>query len=120
MIKRIKYSLYKSSYSDFPRIPDSYDPATKTIEIDFPDEKPVKFGPEWIGAANSKRLKGTSVIIRFWGKGPAQTYRVEAIPDPRSGPGIGYSHIIPGRGNAAKAEAIKTALEIASDPRFSY
>ena len=120
MIKRIKYSLYKSGYSMLPTIPGSYDPTTKTIEIDMPDEKPVRFGPEWISAGNSKRLRGTSIVIRYWGQGPAQTYRVEAIPDPRSGPGFGYNRLVPGMGNAAKADAIRIAKELSGDPRYTY
>ena len=121
MAKRIKYSLYKKSYNSLPTVPGSYDPSTKTIEIEFPDEKPVKFGKEWIATGgNAKRLDGYRILIRFWNQGPAQSYMVEAIRDPYKYNALPVQEYIPGTGNAAKAAAIKRALELRDTGKYNY
>lgn len=121
MVKRIKYSLYKQSYNTLPTVKGSYDPATKTIEIEFPDDKPVKFSREWITTGgNAKRLDGYRILIRYWNQGPARKYMVEAIRDPYKYNGLPVQEHIPGVGNAAKAAAIKRALELRDTGLYNY
>lgn len=120
MTKRIKYSLYKKSYNTLQTVSGSYDPNTKTIEIEFPDEQPAKFNKDWISTGgNAKTLKGYRIQIRFWNQGPAQNYKVEAWSDPSKSNALPVHIWIPGTGSRAKAEAIRAALVLRATGEYN-
>ena len=72
MKKKMKYSLYKQSYSQFPA--DEYDARTKTIMVDLPGQ-PVKL-PRWEISGNHYNTPGGSHVY-FWNTGLARNYLVE-------------------------------------------
>ena len=69
-------------------------------------------GKMWEPVGNSYRLVGTTIRVYHWNSGEKARYMIEAwevgSEEPRS-----MTKIIPGRGQAAKDEAIRCALEIA-------
>lgn len=72
---RIKYSLYKQSYADFPA--HDYDGRTKTIEVDLPEVTKPKFPKEWkVKGSNYYRLPNSTKIY-FWNAGLAEHFYIE-------------------------------------------
>lgn len=100
MIKRIKYSLYRQSYSDFPAT--DYDAKTKTIAVDLPDVN-TKFPNAWKKSGNALYTPG-GCAVRFWNTGLAQNYVVETLKAPLT------SKTIPA-GIDSKAKVIQTVRD---------
>ncbi len=106
MLKKMKYSLYKSSYFAFKA--DNYDAKTKTIEVELPEIIRPKFPKDWEKSGNRYRLpNGTSLY--FWGSGFAENFRIERYMSAYQQ----YAEVI-NAGINARAEAIQKALEIDS------
>lgn len=74
MLKRIKYSLYKKSYSEFSA--KDYNVADKTIEVELPEIKKPKFPKEWAKIGNRYRLPNGTWVY-FWNSGLAENFYIE-------------------------------------------
>lgn len=73
MLKKMPYSLYKSSYSHFPS--EEYDPKTKTILVDLPTITRKKWPKDWIKVGNHFNTPNGCTVY-FWNTGLAQNYDV--------------------------------------------
>ena len=76
MIKRMKYSLWKSYYRSFPA--DQYDQGTKTILVDLPDAPVIRWPKSWKRSGNHYLTPG-GCLVHFWNTGLAQNFYVERI-----------------------------------------
>ena len=74
MKKRIPYSLYKSSYNEFPA--SDYDSKTKTIIVELPFIKRRLWPKTWGRVGNHYTTPGGCTVY-FWNTGLAQNYMVE-------------------------------------------
>lgn len=75
MQKRMSYSLYKKSYSDFPS--SDYDSATKTILVTLPDYKKPSFPKEWRKTGNYYIVSRNTRVI-CWNSGYSENFVVES------------------------------------------
>lgn len=107
MLKRMKYSLYKSSYSAFKA--DNYDAKTKTIEVELPEIIRPKFPTDWqkLSGGWYKLPNGTNLYV--WNSGLAENFRIERSISVYQQ----YIETIEA-GINARTEAIQKALEIDS------
>lgn len=78
MQKRMPYSLYKGSYSEFPS--SDYDKVTRTILVDLPNYKKPRFPKTWEKWGNhySVDTGNGGALVSFWGAGLAENFTVEA------------------------------------------
>lgn len=100
---KMKYALYKKSYSEFPAA--DYDKSTKTIMVDLPEISKPKFPKEWERSGNHYYLPNGTVIY-FWNTGLSENFLVERT--------ITIHHILSktiSAGINARQEAIETALK---------
>lgn len=74
MEKRIKYSLYKSSYAAFPA--HDYRPADKTIAVDLPDYTRPRWPSGWRRVGNML-LTPCGARVLFWGAGLSENFLIE-------------------------------------------
>ena len=72
-MKRMKYSLWKQYYRQFPA--DQYDQATKTILVDVPDARKQPFPKAWRRDGNHYWTPG-GCEVTFWGTGFAENFEV--------------------------------------------
>ena len=72
-MKRMPYSLYKQYYRQFPS--EDYDPKTKTISVDVPEERRKTFPKSWKRDANHYFTPGGCEVL-FWGSGLAENFVV--------------------------------------------
>lgn len=72
--KRIPYSLYKAGYTEFKAF--DYDCKTKTIEVELPDHKKVRFPKEWHKVGNNYYTPN-NCVVSFWNTGLAENFYVE-------------------------------------------
>ena len=72
-MKRMKYSLWKQYYRQFPA--DQYDQATKTILVDIPEEKRKPFPKDWTRDGNRYLTPGGCEVV-FWNTGFAENFEV--------------------------------------------
>lgn len=71
---KMKYALYKKSYSEFTAT--DYDASSKTILVDLPKVEKPRFPKDWEKIGNWYRLpNGTKVY--FWNSGYAENFLVE-------------------------------------------
>lgn len=70
---RMKYSLYKPFYRQFPA--EDYDPVTKTVMVDIPKARRKPFPKEWKRSGNRYLTPGGCEII-FWNTGFAENFEV--------------------------------------------
>lgn len=75
MKTRMKYTLYKKSYSEFPAT--NYDPDSKSIEVDLPETVRPKFPKEWKVKGSNRYMLPNGTIIYFWNSGLAESFLVE-------------------------------------------
>lgn len=73
MTKIIPYWLYKTGYTDFP-VRD-YDAAAKTIVVDLPEYKKVRFPKNWVKSGN-RYLTPNGCEVVFWATGLAENFIV--------------------------------------------
>lgn len=74
MKRRIAYSLYKTGYTQFPAT--DYDPVTKAIVVDLPDQPRHRMPKEWTRSGNAYLTPG-GCRITIWNTGLARNYLVE-------------------------------------------
>lgn len=74
MIKRIPYSLYKTGYTEFKAF--NYDRKTKTIEVELPNYKKIKFPKEWRKDGNNY-FTPNNCVVTFWNTGLAENFYIE-------------------------------------------
>lgn len=72
--KRIPYSLYKAGYTEFKA--SDYDSKTKTIAVELPDYKKVRFPKEWRKDGNNY-FTPNDCVVSFWNTGLAENFYVE-------------------------------------------
>lgn len=100
---KMKYALYKKSYSEFSAT--DYDKSTKTIMVDLPDVKKPKFPKDWEKVGNWYRLPNNTRVY-FYNTGYAENFYIERT--------ITVHHILNktiSAGINARQEAIETALK---------
>ena len=104
---KMKYALYKKSYSEF--LATDYDSSSKTILVDLPEVKKPKFPKDWEKVGNWYRLpNGTRVY--FWNTGFAENFLIERT--------VTIHRILSktiSAGINARQEAIETALRFDSE-----
>lgn len=87
MKKKMKYSLYKQAYNQFPAR--DYDSKTKTIIVDLPGE-PEKLPKSWkINGNHYTTPEGARVY--FWNSGLARNYEIEYKENRKTIPAGFYS-----------------------------
>lgn len=74
MIVTMKYALYKKGYSEYRA--NNYDADKKTIEVELPDHKKIRFPKEWTKNGNYYRTPNGCNVI-FWGNGYGENFLVE-------------------------------------------
>lgn len=72
--KRIPYSLYKTGYTEFKA--SGYDPKTKTIEVELPEYKKIRFPKDWRKDGNNY-FTPNGCRVSFWNTGLAENFYVE-------------------------------------------
>lgn len=77
MLKKMPYSLYRSSYRAFKLV--DYNKSTKTALVELPDTPPVKFPKTWSLAGNHYETPN-GCRVYFWNSGLARNYEIE-FPD---------------------------------------
>ena len=71
---RMKYSLYKSCYSQFPA--DDYNAHDKTIMVDLPSAKRLPWPKTWNRNGNHLTTPG-GCEVTYWNSGYAENFIVE-------------------------------------------
>ena len=74
MLKKMRYSLYKNYYRQYPA--SRYDAGSRTIMVDLPDAVPVKTPKTWERNGNHYTAPN-GCRVYFWGSGPARNYEIE-------------------------------------------
>ena len=100
---RMKYSVYKTGYSEYPA--GDYKAKDKTIAVELPDYTRPKFPKECEGKGY-RRYK--DVVIQCYNSGYAENYRIEQLLPP-------YKHVNVPCGLKAREQAIKTVYELAEE-----
>lgn len=77
MLKRMPYSLWKSYYRQFPA--DQYDLASKTILVELPDVKPIKWPKDWRRNGGQCYITPGGCYVYFWNTGLAQNFEVRKL-----------------------------------------
>lgn len=78
MTRRMKYSLYKRYYSEYPS--HDYDSKAKSIAVDLPDYKVNKMPKEWLKEDIGPGLRTPGgCTVYTWGSGITMNHRVERI-----------------------------------------
>lgn len=75
MKRKMYYSLYKNYYNQYPA--SDYDSATKTIMVDLPDIKQIRFPKNWERGLFCKYVTPGGCRVYAWGSGVTQSYLVE-------------------------------------------
>lgn len=74
MLKRMPYSLWKNYYRSFPA--DQYDQGTKTILVDLPNTKTIRFPKEWKRRGGNCYYTPGGCCVYYWNTGLAQNFEV--------------------------------------------
>lgn len=73
-MKKMPYSVYKSSYAEFPAR--DYDKKTKTILVDLPEHTRTRFPSEWERSGNCFKTPNGAKVY-FWNSGYSENFLVE-------------------------------------------
>ena len=69
----MKYSIYKKYFREYPSR--EYNLEKKTIEVDLPEHKTIKWPSNWRKSGNSLRTP-SGIEILFWNSGLAENFYV--------------------------------------------
>ena len=74
MLKRMKYSLYKTYYAQYPA--SDYNKNDKTIMVDLPEVKRVLFPKDWERSGNCY-ITPSGIRVWTWNSGLLQNFKIE-------------------------------------------